>query len=230
MITPDGSAAGVAAGYPQSSNRGIGRKRCQAPNRTAHHLAANHVDWATEMVGWALYRNTLMILRNRGKDSNGSKINSRKWVGGECGIQIGGNGEDWKTISASHWRLHLHDAFVAHVPVSPFEIYEILMGYTRLLDPGKKMGIASTGQAGVAAMSVMAETIEGIVGGLAIVEANPALAGRGVLTELPVPNYGYARSMVVLHARIENSLYNDWVYGNPDDWCMWIDKGGNQRT
>ena len=46
-------------------------------------------------------------------------------------IQIGDNGDDWKTISISHWRLYLKDAFATHVLVSQFGIYEILMGYTR---------------------------------------------------------------------------------------------------
>ena len=55
-------------------------------------------------------------------------------------------------------------------------------------------------------MSVLVGTIEGIVGGLAMVEANAVLSGRGVPAELPSPNYGYVRSSAILHERIENSL------------------------
>ena len=58
-------------------------------------------------------------------------------------------------------------------------------------------------------MSVLGDAIEGIVGGLSMVEAHAALAGIGVLTELPAPNYGYVRSSAILHERIDNSLYSD---------------------
>ena len=151
------------------------------------------------MVGEAIFRHARMIVRNRGNDSNGSKINSRRWVASECGIQIWDNGDDWAKISISQWWLYLEGAFAKHVLVSPYEIYEILMGYIRGAGPRKKLGIGPTGNAGVAAISAMVETIEGTVGGLEMVEANSALAERGVLTELPAPNYGYLGSCAILH-------------------------------
>ena len=70
MITPDGSVTGVAADEPRNSNRGLGRHRCQDPNRTDHHLAAKNEDWAMEMVADALYKNNLTIVRNRGNYPN----------------------------------------------------------------------------------------------------------------------------------------------------------------
>ena len=116
------------------------------------------------MVGEALYHHTLMILRNRGNDSDGSNINSRKWVKSACGIQIGDNGDEWKTISITHWWMYLKDSFATHVLVRSFGIYDISMGYTRGLDPRKTLRIGPTGNAGVVAMSVLVETIEGIDG------------------------------------------------------------------
>ena len=62
MITPDGSATGVVADEPQSSNRGIGRRLCQKPNRADQHLAATHEEWANQMIGDALYQHALTIM------------------------------------------------------------------------------------------------------------------------------------------------------------------------
>ena len=112
------------------------------------------------MAGEAIYQHTLVTMRNRGHGPNGSKDNSRKWAESDRGIQIGEDGGDWKTISIIQWRLYLKDAFAMHVLASPFGIYEILMGDTRELDPRKGMGIGATGNAGVASISVMVETIE----------------------------------------------------------------------
>ena len=143
----------------------------------------------------------------------------------ECGIQIGDNGDGWEAVSVSQWRLYMKDACAKHALVRPCGIYEILMGYTGGLGPRKKMRIGPTGNAGVVSISVMVETIEGTVGCLAMEGANAALAGRGVLTELPVPNYGYVRSSAILHGRIENIMYNDWVGGNLEE-LIYADRQG----
>ena len=119
-----------------------------------------------------------MIMRKRGNYYKERKINSRKWEGGECGIPIEENGEEWETIPISQWRLYLKDAFVKHVLASPYEIYEILMGHNRELNPRKKLRIGATGNAGVVAICVMVETIVGTVGGLARVDVTAALAER----------------------------------------------------
>ena len=58
----------------------------------AHHISAKHEDWEGRNIGEALYQHTLMILRNRGNYSTGGKMNSRRRVGSECGIQMGDNG------------------------------------------------------------------------------------------------------------------------------------------
>ena len=62
--------------------------------------------------------------------------------------------------------------------------------------------------------------------GLAMVAANASLAERGVLTELPVPNYGYLGSSVILHERIDNGIYNGWVDGNLDELTYVDIQGG----
>ena len=91
-----------------------------------------------------------------------------------------------------------------------------------------KLRIGPAGNAGVAAISVMVETIGGIVGVLAMVEANSSLEERGILTEMPSPEYGYVRISVILHARMAKSLYNDWVDGNLDG-LTYVDRQGRNR-
>ena len=52
-------------------------------------------------------------------------------VGSECDIQIGENGEGWKTISVTQRWLIVKDAFLKHVLVSPFVIFEISTMHNR---------------------------------------------------------------------------------------------------
>ena len=91
-------------------------------------------------------------------------------------------------ISISQWWLGVKDSFAIHLMVSPYDAYEISMWNNRDLEPRKQLGIGPTGNAGVAAISVMVETSEGAVGCLAMVEVKAALAARGSPTELPAPN------------------------------------------
>ena len=107
----------------------------------------------------------------------------------------------------------------------PFEIYEILMGRTRDLNPRKDLRIGATGNEGVASISLTVETIEGEVGRLAMAAAESAIEACGIPTELPDPNYGYLRSSAILHERIDNRLYNDWVGGNLDE-LTYVDRRG----
>ena len=196
-----------------------GRGIFQEPNWQGHHLAAKHQDWANQMVGDALYQQTLMILRNLRNGPNGRKANSRKWAESECGIQIGENGEDWKTISVILWWMRLEDACLKHVLVRPYEIFEISMGHNREEEwnPRRNLRIGTTGTAcNVAAINVMVETIEGVVGAQSLVEANEALAAIGHLSEMHVPEYGYARGILLLRERMDFDLCNDWARGDLD--------------
>ena len=127
----------------------------------------------------------------------------------------GGNGKEWGTISISRWRLYREDAFAKNDLSSPYGVYEIPTGNNRdETNPRRKLGVGSAGNASVASISATVEAIEGIVGRLAMVEANAALAERGLLTEIPSPGYGYLRSSVILHETMGQSLYNDRVDGN----------------
>ena len=45
---------------------------------------------------------------------------------------------------------------------------------------------------------------------------------------MPLPNYGYVRSSVILRGRIGDILYNDWVDGNIDELTYVYRRGGNQ--
>ena len=67
-------------------------------------------------------------MRGKGNDTRGSKITSRKWVDEEFGVVMGYNGEDWKSIAVSQRWLNLKDSVMRHVLVSPYGIFEILMG------------------------------------------------------------------------------------------------------
>ena len=196
------------------------RQSFEEPNRQWEHLSSNHQDWANQMVGDALYRQTLMVMRNLGNGTDGRKIDSRKWVGGwggpECGIQIGENGEDWETISVILRCVSLEDAFLKNVLVSPYEILEILMGHNREEgNPRRKLRIGTARNAGnVASINAMVETIDGVVGSRALVGENEALAARGHLAEMPAPAYGYVRGIFLLRERMEFDLCNDRANGN----------------
>ena len=99
----------------------------------------------------------------------------------ECGIQMGDKGGDWETISIPQRWLYLQDAFFQHVLVSPYEIWDILMGRNRD-EPNPKrqlrIGMAGNVGGGSAAINAMVETIEGLVGGRAMVAAIAALSER----------------------------------------------------
>ena len=169
-LAPGGSVAGEALDEPQGPNaRGAGRKSCQAPNRQGgiyqRSVKTGRIAWS----GGSLYQHTRAVVRNRGNDSKESKMSSRKWADSECGIRIGGNGEDWKTISISQRWIYIKDSFSRHVLVGPYGIYEILTGDNREeMNPRRNLRIREAGNAGVAAISGMVEAIEGIVGCRAI--------------------------------------------------------------
>ena len=97
------------------------------------------------------------------------------------------------------------------------------------MNPRRKLGIGSTGNAGVAAIFAMVETIEGIAGCIAMVEAHASLEERGILTEMPFPGYAYVRISAILHERMGKSLYNDWVDGNLDGLTHVARQGGEPR-
>ena len=91
--------------------------------------------------------------------------------------------------------------------------------------------VGSTGNArNVAAINAMVDAVEGIVGPRAMVEVNEALAARGLLTEMPAPDYGYVRSRLTLHERLGCNLYNDWVGGNLNELPYTDRQGRYDRT
>ena len=232
LQTPDGILTGEVMDGPQGpGDRSTGRQSCfQEPNRQWQHLAAKHQDWANQMVGEALYQQTLMILRNLRNDSNGRKTNSRRWVGSECGIHVGEIGEDRETISVTQWWMGLKDAFLKHFLVISFGIFEILMGHNREEgNPRMQPIVGSEGNTGnVAAINVMVDAIEGIVGCRSMVESNEDLAESGLLTEMQVPDYGYVRSSLILHEGMDFDLYNDWAGGDLNE-LTYTDRHGGKR-
>ena len=133
-------------------------------------------------------------MRKKVNDPNGSKINSRKWAGGECGVVMRNDGEDWKSIAVSTWWMSLEDSATRRVLVSPYEIFEILMGGNRdEIDPRLTLHIGTTGNAGsYATRNIMAHPIEGIAGKRSVGGVNASLRGSGHM-EIPIPLYGYLR-------------------------------------
>ena len=53
------------------------------------HFAVRNIDWESRAIGEALYMHTLWILKRKGNDSLGSKINRRAQVEAELGISMG---------------------------------------------------------------------------------------------------------------------------------------------
>ena len=59
----------------------------------------------------------------------------------------------------------------------------------------------------------MAETIDAYIGGRSLVELQDELGSRGVVSEVPMPKYGYMRKYERYHAMIGEDLINDWAIG-----------------
>ena len=140
-----------------------------------------------------------MIMREKGNDFKGSKINSRKWVGEECGVVVGNDGEGWKSIAVSTWRMSLGDAVMRRFLVSPYGIFEILMERSRDgPNPKLRHRVGTTGKTGsYATLNIMVESIGGVVGNRPSNEANEALRGGGLIA-IPNPEYGYLMGDLVI--------------------------------
>ena len=79
-------------------------------------------------------------------------------------------------------------------------------------NPKRKLRIGMAGNVGggSAAINVLVETTEGIVGGRAMAGESAALSERGVPTELPMPKYGYVRISMALFGERDGDMINDW--------------------
>ena len=129
------------------------------------HLSAKNPKWAAQLIGRKIYQYTMVIMRGYGTDSKGRKINSRKTTGEECETALGGKG-DWKSIAVSRRWLIMKDGAMSRVIASPYGIFVILMEANRpQKQPMMKLIIGPTGKTGsYATLSIMAQTIGGIVG------------------------------------------------------------------
>ena len=122
------------------------------------------------MIGEATYTYTMWIMRWKGNDSMGSKINRRSQAAEEPEIPMGDKG-GWETIAISQWWMAIKDQFVFHVLVSPIEIWEILTGWNQEIRlTRQKFRIGSAGYAGHGNPEINAlwEVIEEKVGNNAI--------------------------------------------------------------
>ena len=92
--TPEGSTTGEeAAGRTQAKRYADDAwlKAYRANRRMAveRRLEARHVTWASRAIGGSLYMHTMRVLKWKGNDSLGSKINKRSQVAAELGISTG---------------------------------------------------------------------------------------------------------------------------------------------
>ena len=59
----------------------------------------------------------------------------------------------------------------------------------------------------------MSGTIEGLIGGGSLVEMKDELGPKGVVSEVPMPTYGYMRKDEFYHVSNDEYLLNDWALG-----------------
>ena len=64
---------------------------------------------------------------------------------------------------------------------------------------------------GAPAINALVETIEGFIGGRAMVEMKSELGARGLVAEAPMPTYGYLRKDEFLYRRKDGDLINGWA-------------------
>ena len=96
-----------------------------------------------------VYLYTLWILKRKGDDPNGSKINRRGRVEQELEMPLGEKGDGWETISLNQRLVDMGESFLHHVFISPVEIWEILTGWNQgKRDPRRNLRIGNTGNAG----------------------------------------------------------------------------------
>ena len=66
-------------------------------------------------------------LERSGNESDGIKINSRGTAEFLRDSSMGEKGEDWRSMAVADWLLEIKEGVMNHVPVSPYEVYEMLM-------------------------------------------------------------------------------------------------------
>ena len=92
----------------------------------------------------------------------------------------------------------LMESFIPNVLVIPFEICEISVGRNREeMNPMRKLRIWMTGNVGGGAPPINASvgSIEGFIGGRALVEMKAELGARGSVAEAPMPTYAISGRM-----------------------------------
>ena len=80
---------------------------CDREGRNGRHLAAKRPAWAERRIGRQIYQFALVIARENGTDTKGSRIMSRKTVEYECEKAMGGRGRPG--ISFSNQSVSSHE-------------------------------------------------------------------------------------------------------------------------
>ena len=153
-----------------------------------------------------------MIVREYGNATNGGEINIRKTVEREYGTALRGPGEEWKSIPVSQRRPYVKEGAAIRALLSPYGIYEILMGvnhgYHR---PMLKLRIEYKGKSGpYATLNITNQAIGGIFGKKSRGELSRAMKNNGAV-DLRTPTYGYLGATQLTYERIDFRHYNDWV-------------------
>ena len=177
-------------------------------------LAVRHRDWAVEAIGGSLYMYTLWILKWKGNDSMGSKIDRKSQVEAELEITLGETGWDCQTVSVAQWWVVIKEKFVTHVMVGPFAMWEIWMAWNMdIMSPGQKLRIGPTGTSGgwASAINHSTETIEAIIVGGYIVDLQNELGKRGVSSEVQMPKYGYIGEDAFYQSTKDENMIDDWA-------------------
>ena len=68
-------------------------------------------------------------------------------------------------------------------------------------------------QDGAPGINDLSETIEGFIRGRSLGEIGEDLGARGVVTEVPMPTYGYMRRDEFYHVSRDDDLINGWALG-----------------
>ena len=77
-ITPEGSDIGEnVTEWARAGTLELGADGFQE-GRVGRHLSAKHPSWAARSIGREIYLFTLVIIRGKGNDTKGRRINSRK--------------------------------------------------------------------------------------------------------------------------------------------------------
>ena len=136
-------------------------------DQQGRHLEAKQGDWQERAIGDQTYQFALIILRERGNDTKGRKINSRGAAELERDTSMGGGGEDWGSPALTEWYMGTQEGAMENVLASPFGIYEMSIDVNKEQNQARlKIRIGTAGKKeSYSTLDSMTSTIDNSVGG-----------------------------------------------------------------